>query len=420
MSGCSPAPLWSPPSPVVTRLLFGSLPLLAALGPRLSVYGGLFAYRIVCAGIIAYAVVFLMARAPWIAADVWLLLAAVSFVVTGLIGLPSVALNSDNPYSEFLAIVLGFFTALAARAWQRRDAGIYLALARGWVVAALLMCVVAAAEVATGRHLPGYLESAHPDPAASFGNPNALAVYVVMANVWAISVRRHFGGLWRASTWVLVPATVMIVLLTNARLAAVVWLVIMAWSVVIGMRRSRHGLARVGEALLPLGAALATLAVAPRLLSLLTESATTGSSGNVREELTRLGLGFAQDNHGLPTWPGSFESLMQEKGDPARVGTLVNAHNVWVEILVQYGAASLLLFIGWLVACAVARSWARDLTGLAAMAILLLGVVDSSFLDTATLWLSVLTLAAASRTGPDNGAANGLSAPGLARTVGVR
>lgn len=419
MSGCSPAPLWSPPSPALTRLLFGSLPLLAALGPLLTLHGGLFAYRIVCAGIIAYSVIFLMARAPWIAADVWLLLAALSFVVAGLVGLPSVAPDSDNPYSEFLTIVLGFFTALAVRAWQRRDAGIYLALCRGWVVAALLMSLVAAGEVVTGRHLPGYLESAHPEPAASFGNPNALAVFVVMANVWAISMRRHFGGLWRAAAWVLMPATMVIVLVTNARLAAVVWLAIVMWSVIIGIRQSRRGLARIGETLLPLGAAFAILAVAPPVLSLLTESATAGTSGDVRARLARFGLGFARDNLGLPTWPGSFESLMREKGDPASVGGLVNAHNVWVEILVQYGAASLLLFIGWLVVCAVGRSWAGDVTGLGAMAVLLLGVVDSSFLDAATLWLSVLTLAVASRTAPDNVVADGLSAPGPARTVDV-
>lgn len=397
MSDRSPASLWPPPSPALTRLLFGVLPLLAALGPVVSLYGGLFAYRVVCVGIIVYAVVFLMARAPWIAADVWLVLATVSFTVAGLVGLPSVTPTSDNPYSELLSILLGLFTALAARAWQRCDSGIFLALCRGWVVAALLMCLVAGAEVVTGWHLPGYLASAHPDPAASFGNPNALAVFVVMANVWAVPVRRDFGTVWRAATWVLVPATLTVVFLTNARLAGVVWLGIMAWSVFVGIRRSRHGLARVGEAAMPLIVALGILAVAPVLLALSSESATTGSSGNVREELTRNGVRFALDNQLLPTWPGSFESLMLENVDLSTVEGLVNAHNVWVEILVQYGALSLLLVVGWLVAAALRRSRARYVTVIGAAAILLLGVVDSSFLDTSTLWLSVLTLAVASR-----------------------
>lgn len=421
MSDRSPVPLWSPPPPAITRLLFGALPLSAALGPLLSIYGGLFAYRIVCAGLIAYTVVFLMARSRWIGADVWLVLAAASFIVTGLVGLPSVTPGSDNPYSEFLAVVLGLLTALAARAWQRREPGLYLALCRGWVVAALVMCLVALAEVVTGAHLPGYLASAHPDPAASFGNPNSLAVFVVMANVWATPVRRHSSALWRLSTWVLVPATLAIALLTDARLATVVWLAIMGWSVVSGVRRSRHGLARVGEALLPLGAAFVLLAVAPTLLSLATESATAGSSGGVRADLTRIGLGFARDNHGLPTWPGSFEALMRDNVDTEAVGGLVNAHNVWVEILVQYGVPSLLLLLGWLLSCAVRRSGERDVAALGALAILLLGVVDSSFLDAPTLWLSVLTLAVVSRTCPRDPVVAGrpATAPPASHTVGA-
>lgn len=421
MSDRSLTPLWSPPLPAITRLLFGALPLLAALGPLLSIYGGLFAYRIVCAGLVAYAAVFLMARSRWIGPDVWLVLAAASFIVTGLVGLPSVAPGSDNPYSEFLAVVLGLLTAVAARAWQRREPGIYLALSRGWVVAGLVMCLVALAEVVTGVHLPGYLTSAHPDPAASFGNPNSLAVFVVMANVWAIPVRRHSSAPWRLSTWVLVLATLAIALLTDARLATVVWLAILGWTVVSGVHRSRQGLARVSEALIPLGVALAFLAVAPTLLSLATESATAGSSGGVRADLTRIGLGFARDNHGLPTWPGSFEALMRENVDTEAVGGLVNAHNVWVEILVQYGAPSLLLLLGWLLACAVRRSGERDVAGLGAMAILLLGVVDSSFLDAATLWLSVLTLAVVSRTraGEPVVAHRPETAPPPTHTVGV-
>ncbi len=74
-------------------------------------------------GIVAYAVVFLMARRAWSGADVLLLLTSVAFVVCGLVGLPRVTADSDNPYSEFLAVLLGLFTALATRAWQRGARG---------------------------------------------------------------------------------------------------------------------------------------------------------------------------------------------------------------------------------------------------------------------------------------------------------
>lgn len=391
-------PVGRPPSPGLTRLGFATLPLLAALGPLLSVFRGLFAFRLACVFLIGYAVLFLLGRGRWRGPDLWLLLLTVSMVCAGLLGIGRIVPGSDNPYSELLAIVLGLGTALAARCWQRVVPGIYLALARGWVAAALVVCLIVVAEVATGHHLPGYLEAAAPQPAATFGNPNALAVFLVMSNVWAMAVRREPGVLWHAASWLVVAATLPVLVATNARLAAGVWLAILAWSVWSGLRRSPSSLARLGEALVPPVAIVGLLLVVPRVAGAADEVATTGSSGGVREQLTRYGLGIAFDHRGLPTWPGSFEVLIVQRADPERTGGLVNAHNVWVEILVQYGALSLVLFLGWLVACAVARTGAREDAVVAVLAILALGVIDSSLLDDASLWLFLLTLSAASRT----------------------
>lgn len=378
-------------------MLFGLLPLLAALGPLVAAFRGLYAFRIACVFIVGYAVIFLLGRSRWRAPDVWLAATTISIVVAGLLGMGAIAPGSDDPYSEFLSIVLGLCTALAGRSWQRRVPGLYLSLARGWVVAGLFTCAVAVGEIVTGIHLPGYVESAAPDPAATFGNPNAMAIFLVLACVWTIPVRRSSGAPWRAATGLLVLASGPMVYLANARLALVVWLLVVAWLAWRGLRRSNHGLAGLGESMVPLGVAIAIVAMTPHLLGYLGEIATPGSSGGVREQLTRQGLGFALDRGGLPTWPGSFESLMRDHGDLDKSGGLVNAHNMWVELLVQYGVVSLVLLIGWMVVCVVANRAARDETALAVAAMLVLGLVDSSSLDAPSTWAFVITLAAVAR-----------------------
>lgn len=387
-------------APRLALVLFGTLPALAALGPLLTVFGGLFAFRIACALFVIHAVVFLMGRERWVPADAWLAAATVSLAVSGLVGFPRITPDSYNPYSEFFAVMLGLFSALAVRAWQRRLPGLYDAVARGWVAAGLGACGIAVLEVYTGIHLPGYVLEAAPAPAATFGNPNALAIFVVMANVWAIAVRRSSGALWSLSTWALVLGSAPVLYATGARLAMVAWLLVVAWSVWLRIRRSTTGLAGIGAALVPVVAGLTMVAGGPLLLGYATEISTSGSSGSVREQLTSLGLGFAVEHRGLPTWPGAFESLMLEDGGHLAVAGLVNAHNTWVEILVQYGAITLVLLLGWMIACAVARSGARDEAVLAVGTLLVLGVVNSSSLDDSSFWMFLITLAAASRTQP--------------------
>ncbi len=398
MSDSAAEPTELSPSPGLALVIFGTLPVLAAFGPILTPFRGLFAFRVMSVFIIFHAFVFLMGRERWRSADVWLAWTTVSTIAAGLLGFGRITPDSEDPYSEFLAVSLGLLTALAARAWQRRVPGMYLLLARGWVAAGLVVCVITAGEVYTGVHLPGYLAGAEPAPAAMFGNPNALAIFVVMANVWAIPARRSSGSLWRASTWVLALASVPVLFFTGARLAMVTWLLVIAWSLWLGLRRSRHPLVGIAGALLPVGAAVTALVMLPLLLGYFTEIASSGSSGNVRNQLLKLGLSFAVEQRGLPTWPGAFESLMVQRGDPLSMAGLVNAHNTWVELLVQYGAISLLLLLGWLITCAFTRSGARDETALAAATLLVLGTVNSSSLGDASFWMFVITLAVASRT----------------------
>jgi teichuronic acid biosynthesis protein TuaE len=389
-----PAP---PPQPtVLARALFGALPLLAAGGPVATVYRGLFAFRLACAFLVVHAVLFLLGRGRWRAPDVWLFATTIVMIGSGLIGLGAIRAGSDSPYSEFLAVALGLTTALSGRAWQRRIPLLPLSLSRGWVVAGLVVSIAAAFEVVTGLHLPSHLQSAGSEPSVVFGNPNALAVFVVMANVWALPVHRAGGALWRTASWSLVLATAPVLLATDARLAMAMWLLLVAWFIWSVIRRSTTGLAGIGAALVPVGAALAAVTTAPLVVSYVTEVSTSGSSGSVRAVLSLEGLQYAAQQRGLPSGPGSFEALIVENA-LQRTGGLVNAHNIWVEILVQYGAPSLVLLFAWMIACVVAESGARTVTGPAVVTLLVLGLVDSSLLDDASLWLFVLTLAMTSR-----------------------
>lgn len=381
-------------------VVFGSLPMLAAFGPLLTLYSGLFAFRAACALVIAHAVLFLMGHQRWSASDKFLASAVLWFAAAGLAGLGRVTSTSDNPYSEFFSVMLGLLTALAVRAWQRRLPGIYLALARGWVIAGLVSCGVACVEVLTGAHLPNYLLEAAPDPAATFGNPNSLGMFVVMANVWAMPVRRCGARKWRGLTYLLALASPPVLSLTDARLAMVVWLMVLGASVWFGVRFSRTRGAYLVGAAIPTVAAIGAVAMFPSLAGYATEAATAGTSGGVRQALTVQGLEFAVEQRGLPTWPGAFESLMLERGDLVSTAGLINAHNTWVELLVQYGLPSLLLVLGWMIACIASTSEPRGEAVVAVIALLALGVVNSSSLDDAAFWLFIATLAASTRNNP--------------------
>lgn len=385
-------------SPALARLGFACLPLLAALGPLASIRGGVYGFRIASAALIGVAVLRLLGRASWQPPDQLLVVTTVVVVASGLAGLPRIAPGSGNPYTEFLTISLGLCAALATRAWQRHVPGLFLGLSRGWVGAGLVTCAIAAVEVATGLHFPGYVAEAAPDPAATFGNPNSMAVFLVMAVAWVLPVSREGSRGWRAAAWLLVLVSAPVIYLANARLCLLVWAMVAGATALRELHRSRRGLAGAALSAVPLAGAVLLLGVAPVLVGYASELATPGSSGGVREQLTRQGLAFAVERGGLPTWPGSFEALMLTEDDLGKTGGLVNAHNIWVEVLVQYGVVSLALMFGWLYACAVAGRSVPGGLSVAAGALVVLGLVDSSSLDAPTTWAFVLTMAVASRT----------------------
>jgi hypothetical protein len=377
--------------------MFAAVPVLAALGPLLTTAPGLSGYRVACFLIIAHALLFLIGRQPWSWPDRLLAATALCFVVSGLAGVPRITPESDNPYGELAGVTLGLLTALATRPWQRQVPGTFLAIAKGWVLGGLLSCGYALWETRSGVHLPGYLTEAAPAPAASFGNPNALAMYVVMATVWAVPVWRRGGRGWRVVTYLLLAGCPPVLIYTDARLAMGVWVFVVGCAVWFAVSDSRSRLAHGVGAVIPVALAAGLLAVWPVLAGYATESATTGTSGSARVVLAMQGLELAAAQRGLPTWPGAFESLMETDGDLIASGGLVNAHNTWLEIEVQYGLLSLLLLLGWMIACVASTDQRKGEAAVAVVTLLALGVVNSSSLDDGSFWLFMVTLAASTR-----------------------
>lgn len=387
----------SRPSGVVRLGVFG-LPVLASFGSLLTLSGGFFAFRLVAAALIVVAVLRYARRQQWDTGEVFLLAATSIVVLGGAVNLAVSRPWSQDALSEYLAVVLTLCLTLAGRRFQRRDRRLPVVLCRGWVLAGLVASGIALWEVATGQHLQNHLAAAVAQPSAGFGNPNGLAVFLVLASIWGSVVRGVGNGvLWRLAAWTQLVLTPFILWQCGARGAILVWLVCCAWLLLRRGFRWRDRLATTLKCGTPLAIALAVIVIVPLLAALVRETAEPESSGNVRLNLTLNGLKLLWRSYGLGTGPGSFEGAMVAMPDALPTGVQVNAHNVWLEFLVQYGVLPFVLIMLWLALVALRRSSARNPVCVAVVALLPLGLLDSSLLASAQLGLTFFTIGILSR-----------------------
>lgn len=370
------------------------LPTLAAFGPLAPVIGPFYAFRVVTPFLIVLAVVQL-GRQEWARADKALVVCALvscgySVAVTAVRG------GNLEGASELLAVLLGFTCMIASRPLQRRDPESYLALCRGWVFAGALMVALAVREISTGKHFSNYLEElAYTNqPAATFGNPNALGVFLVFACIWSIPLQKTTGFVTKLLRWCLWLGTPYILLFAEARLclgAFTVLVLLVVWD-------------RLGR-LKPLAVLVAvfSLVTLPRLRDLVSptqELATRGTSGEVRLRLTMGGVRAAIEDGGIGLGAGQMESVVAARPDLFGTGA-VNAHNIWVEILVQYGAITLVAWVVWLAVTAISGRSVRQVRIFCAL-LLPLGLASSSVLSDPQLWTALLTLSMAARPTPSD------------------
>lgn len=380
------------------------LPLLASFGSLITLSGGFFGFRIL-AVILVLVTLLRFARAePWGAADLCLLGAAGFTALSGALHLGLSRPWPSGAVSEYVALVLALALALAGRPLHRRDPGLALVVCRGWVLAALVATVIAAWEILTQQHLPNHPDAVGDQPSAGLGNPNALAVFLILACLWGAWVRRADPRRgWRTASWVQLVMTLPILWEGGARAAILIWVVCCAWLAWRRAVRNRDTVAKLVLCLLPGAAALAAAAAIPLVVTLFREVADPDRSGSVRLNLSLNGLRLAWESGGLGTGPGSFETELALLSGALPTGTQVNAHNVWLELMVQYGVLPLLLLLVWLVLTAV-RSPTRDNpTGLAVAALLPLATLDSSLLPSAQFAMSLLTVAIVGRAVPGPG-----------------
>jgi len=348
------------------------------------------------------------------------------WVVSGLVVL---AIARIHPLADcgtaVLVLVPGWASAVSASALGSREASVeILLLALLPVGAFLLLCglrpeptaLLQAATLSGGAvaalalvqysglnpfGLLGWSGPAYGSPRmrvyGTLGNPNFVAAFLAASApaAWAVAIRA--AGWRRTLAWLALAVVAAGTLATGSRAPALVLLILAVGSLFRSSRRSALGLAVL--------AAVVVLLSAARPLTETVQG---------RVHIWRVSLPHVLDHPWLGGGPGSF-ALDYPRWETARLaeGTLPpgaerfaglqrHAHNDYLEILVDYGLAGLLLFSA-VAALAIRRSTAAakrgggpEKTGAAAglIAILALALVDfplhrpaESFLFWTFLWI---------------------------------
>jgi O-antigen ligase len=313
---------------------------------------------------------------------------------------------------------------------------------RGWVISYLATGCVAIWEVKTGHHLStgfivanGLATSSKGTVVSTFFNPNDYATFIAVAFpflVWSA---------WRAArlvrlAYVLVCASAVLAVVFEGSAIILLAMGVELTLVVVALVRNRLRRRRVSVwtpvVLLLAVATGGNIFSSASNLNANVRTLSTGRFGSVssaeaRVNLLRNGLFFTWQGFGLGYGPGQFESLMLYDRPPYPTTTngvhIINAHNVFAEVLVNLGILGLaaLVFFLWRVWRA---SRVQTLPALAARmglaGFLLAQGASSSFVRTPVFGMflgSMLVLGVASELGtrpqiaPDDGRSTALSAP---------
>jgi O-antigen ligase len=314
-----------------------------------------------------------------------------------------------------LRVALGVFTVSTVAALCSRTRDALSAIRRGWILAVLLTLPVAGYEIATDVHLPhsyGQLESGGEESfairyaAVTFGHRNYYAAFLTLAFpfiLWRFSLARSFRGKLMVGS--LAMAVVFLVVLNASRLGMVL-LVLQAgvWFVAGARRRKRVWLAVLAMVVMTLVLALTMLPYTVLRLQLLASG--DDDSLTARTGLLRTGLGLIYSSGGLGVGAGGFSRRVAAAG--VNTGGLVDPHNVWIEVLAQYGVLVGGAFIAWLSLCGLRLLRLRkqfpqgsETRGGLLCAILVLislplnGMMNSAYLSFTFFWVATAGLIAA-------------------------
>lgn len=238
------------------------------------------------------------------------------------------------------------------------------------------------------NHLPSdfsnhlnHLNPKHGDhklPFATFGNPNNMAVYLVFSVILLRAYRWHTDKN-KLLTNVFTALSVWVTILTSSKFSIIALIVFFIFECFLYVISRNHlkisflfryskwiGLAALISVCIYLGGqqligyyenpkplhdrdseVLMIAVQAPH------QSDTLLTSNQIRLNLVRNGIHFFKESKGLGQGAGSFRSLIETDKGPFPTQGIVNPHSWIFELLANYGILITLLFIGWLVYCAV-------------------------------------------------------------------
>lgn len=288
-------------------------------------------------------------------------------------GIASLAWSAD-PQSGIQEVTILLFACMMAwvMVWLATiQPSTISALRRGWVIAYLVTGAVAIWEMTTGQRLITEFVTDQPasiDQVAlsTFGNPNNYAAFVALCFpflVWSLlSARRWQPRLLYA---LLTASAPMFLSLGASRFAFIA----VVFQIVVLIFFRAHNLK---------SAALIITLVAVASLGVLVVGETSGrlfykftvffAEGGesltviVRSALAVNGLWFLVQSFGLGIGAGSYEAFIRDGRIIVDVPqSVVNPHNLWVEVLSQYGIVIFIGFAYCLIQCASIALRARRL-----------------------------------------------------------
>ncbi len=358
--------LQATPIPAIGRVLLGLTAVAAVAGPSLAAPAipWLFGFRILIVllgmGLVAYLLMdgplTLPAGLPRPAAllGVWLAWSVLS------IGWSADVIAAAR-WSLFLAMMSLLAIGIAVVCREPRRARRLLWALGGAFAAA---CLVALAELATGRHLPSARGEAGQDiifgAASFFGNENNFAIFLALAMPWFLALPVVYRD---ARLRILGTAGALVsggfLVLTGSKTALLAFgIVLLVLLVVVGADRQQRGRIVAAGAV----AAVAILLVVPSVLGtglipldqrtvtkfdfgLLAQQVETGQgSGGVRTALLEEGLGLVGQTGGLGVGAGQAEVEVRALDSFPGVG---NLHNWWLEVLVNGGIVAFGLYLAF-------------------------------------------------------------------------
>lgn len=350
-------------------------------------------------------------------AAVWLM-----WGITSLFWTP----DASKGVKEVVGLCLGFLTVTAIVNLATEES-VLEKVRCGWFVAFLLTLPIAAVELFLDQHMSlsigqdvsGDLGSSISYAATTFGNRNTYVAFIGLAFpalLWSVSVsKRWYTRAWSAFA---VIAATSIVVIDATRLGIVTLVLqVLAWFwLVRGSKKQRSKLesSRRGIGIgLVLTAALVSgglVLTANPYTQVRLALAVSGLDGSVsaRTGLYQNAFLFLRNTWGFGIGAGGFSSSIEngrgsyDTWDGAI--TIIDPHNLWLEIASQYGAVIALLFVAWLIYCLriqlLALKTANSVGAVEAYRagiILLLGLptnamINSAYLTFTIFWAAIGTI----------------------------